>query len=144
MTGPRFSIVVLLVAGAHSSLAADLAREWQARYDGLSKVVRDRNFGAFLAYTAPDFTWTPYHGKPMSRKAAREAFAPMFKAESITGGEQVMKAIRKGKRVEVTCYVHYKITSGGKTTSIHEVDLDLWEKRGAEWKIVQSITKQSK
>jgi hypothetical protein len=140
----RPAAALLLACVAPVAFADALVKEWQVRYDTVSKLVRDRNFTAFQSYMGSDYTWTPLGGKKLNRKESIAAYAPIFKMKRITGGEEVIKAVRRGNRVEVTCDVRYVVTDQkGGTSRMHEVGVDTWERRRGTWKVIQTVTKFS-
>ena len=140
----RPTAALLLACLAPSALADNLVKEWQVRYDMVSRLVRDRDFATFQSYMGSDYTWTPLGGKKMNRRESIAAYAPMFKMKRITGGEKVLKAVKKGNRVEITCDVRYVVTDpNGGTSRMHEIGVDTWERRKGSWKVIQTVTKLS-
>jgi len=140
----RVTCAFVLACLAPLALADTLIQEWQTRYDRLSKAVRDRDFARFQSFAAADYTWKPLSRRTMNRKEAIAAYAPVFKMKAISGGEKVLRAIKKGERVEIDYESRFSfVAPDGTTSRMHEIGVDTWKRRDGTWKIVRTVTKRS-
>lgn len=118
--------------------------EWQARYDGLSKVVRSQNFAKFQTYVADSYTWLTPDGKTKNRKDSLAEFKPLFEMKKVTGGEMVVNVSKIGKEFRITYDARWVLISkDNKTSHYHEVGVDTWKQFAGAWKVVHSVDKIS-
>jgi ketosteroid isomerase-like protein len=140
----RVACMFVLACFAPLALADAPKKEWQTRYDGLSKAVRDRDFDRFQSFAAVDYTWTPLKGRTMNRKEAIDAYAPVFKMKSVSGGEKVLRVLKTSGGVDIEYESRFTfVTPNGTKSRMHEIGIDTWRRRDGAWKIVRTVTKRS-
>ncbi len=130
------SVVLLFTVGAcHAQM-----KEWQARYDKLSRTFATRDFPAFQSMIAKNYVWVDPNGKRLNRAQAMESFKTIFAARSITGGEKVTSVKKVGNKVEIGYDAHWVVVfEGKKPQRIHEMGIDTWQKIGGRWLCVKTV-----
>ena len=124
-----------------SALAAPDLKEWQTRYDAVTKAVTMLNPSRYWAFCSKDFVWVQADGKKMTKQQAAATFMPMFKSQKITGSEKVVKLTQRGDFVDVNYETNLVITPWGKKAEhYHEIGVDTWKQFNGKWLVVKSVT----
>lgn len=138
--------LALLCCGAAAFSFADaMTAKWQAHYDVYVKSITSRNFAVFKTYIAKDFVWVKPDGKRVLRDKALAEFKGIFDAKKVSGGEKVLKAVKRGAEVDVTYKASFTIVlADGTTSSFAEEGVDTWKQNKGKWQLVRSVDKPAR
>jgi|GEM_PF-5270945 len=140
MSGLKYISILMMSTAATFASVDSLTKQWQTRYDSLSKMVTGKDFAGFQKLMANDYTWIQPDGKKLNRKQSIAAFAPIFQMKKVTGGETVKKVVKKGDSVEVTFDARWGYAGpDGKPVTDQEIGVDTWRKVKGTWKVVKTV-----
>lgn len=145
VTPLKLGLALSILAASGFAHADKLTKDWQKRYDVYVNSITSRDQKAFESYIAKDFYWVKADGTKLNRKAALAEFGGIFTATKITGGETVLRAIKKGPVVEIHFHERFEITMPkSKPFKMDEFGTDGWKLIGGKWQMIYSIAKPTK